>query len=473
MLVIAAHVLALFPPRRLKEDVLTDNRIYNEVLPQRPSFFSSSIHHSYKQKKMAPLQNQSSKKTSTTLSSSSKPRSKAKALKSGRPPLLSSSKSMPASAFNPQRSSLSSRRTRTLIRTHHVLQKRLAQARADNDTEQIHELEAQLAASGGLETYQLASTVGQSAERGGDSSRVLVDWLRSAIEARRPKAKTVAASSRSPSDTVQSSARTWRGQDGHSQPSTTTPITNSGPPPLRILEIGALSTTNALNMPLVTKVRRIDLRSSGPGIEEADFMKFPLPNSPDRSGEWEGGRGYDVISLSLVLNYVPDARGRGEMLRRTTMFFSTSDHDDHDDHDSYHMEEDEQGKDHAHTNQNQDQCTKIKSKNDNSKGDEDQRKTPRPRRLVPCLFLVLPAPTLHNSRYLTPDHLTAILSSLGYSHLETKTTRKLHYSLWRYDPRRRAEWIAHGGKTVFRKKEINPGSGRNNFCIVLEEPEGE
>ncbi|EXJ79986.1 hypothetical protein A1O3_08272 [Capronia epimyces CBS 606.96] len=401
----------------------------------------------------------SSNKASSALRSS-KARSRDKALTSGRPPLLSSSKSKPASALNPQRSSLSSKRTRTLIRAHHVLQKRLARARAENDMEQIQDLEAQLAASGGLETYQLASTVGQSAERGGDSSRVLVDWLRPEIEARRrgrKKDSTLAASS-PPSSLAH----------GASPPLTPPPL------PLRILEIGALSTTNALNMPRLTSVRRIDLRSSGPGIEEADFMTFPLPDSPDGSGEWEGRRGYDVISLSLVLNYVPDARGRGDMLRRTTMFFSRGhEHEqvdeDFGEHVVMHTEPRSDGQQDNGTDEDEDEDEgeQATQRHPRKRGD-DQRQS---RRLLPCLFLVLPAPTLLNSRYITPDHLADMLSSLGYSDLEAKTTRKLHYSLWRFDPKRRDEWIAQGGKTVFKKKELNPGSGRNNFCIVLDDPD--
>ncbi|KIV77493.1 hypothetical protein PV11_09283 [Exophiala sideris] len=330
----------------------------------------------------------------TTSRSLAKFKSKSKSLKSGRPPLLSSN-STPSTTSHP---SISSKHTRTLIRTHHVLQKRLAAARLANEHPLIDELETQLSATGGLQSYQLASTVGQSATRGGDSSRVLVHWLRSEIDTR----KSLTSST------------------------PTTPI-----PPLRILEVGALSTTNALNIPNITTVRRIDLRSSGPGIEEADFMTFPTPNDQDGKGIWQGQKGYDVLSLSLVLNYVPDARGRGAMLKRTTKFFSES------------------------------KSTSNAPTQSNQPG--------QPTKLLPCLFLVLPGPTLHNSRYLTPEHLTLIMSSLGYTHLHTKITQKLHYSLWRYDRDKRAVWIKDGGQTTFAKKEINPGGGRNNFCIILDE----
>lgn len=204
---------------------------------------------------------------------------------------------------------------------------------------------------------------------------------------------------------------------------------------MRILEIGALSTQNALNIPGITSVRRIDLRSSGAGIEECDFMAFPLPSAADGSGEWQGQRGYDVLSLSLVLNYVPDAEGRGDMLRRTAEFFSPCRTE------AMNGEEDED------------------NDNDNDKVEG--------RPLLPSLFLVLPAPCLHNSRYLTPEHLTIIMSSLGYTLVNNKTTQKLYYSLWHYDISKREEWLSRGRPTRFRKMEINPGGGRNNFCIAV------
>jgi 25S rRNA (adenine2142-N1)-methyltransferase len=61
------------------------------------------------------------------------------------------------------------------------------------------------------------------------------------------------------------------------------------------------------------------------------------------------------------------------------------------------------------------------------------------------------------------------MSSLGYVNLETKTTSKLHYSLWRYDKMRYDKDKRTDGPTTFAKKEINPGGGRNNFCIVLDD----
>jgi 25S rRNA (adenine2142-N1)-methyltransferase len=348
-------------------------------------------------------------------SSSSRSKPKKSSLKAGRPPLSKASKSSETG----KSSSLSSKHTRTLINDHHLLQKRLATARSQNDVSTIQDLEAQLAAQGGLESYQLASRTGQSVQRGGDSSKVLVEWLRDEISLRRNACSTGSKEQRAYEP---------------ARPHLT---------PLRILEVGALSTRNALNIPGVTEVKRIDLRSSEEGIEEIDFMDFPVPGKR-RAGKGDGNdhtnreneTGYDILSLSLVLNYVPDPRARGDMLRRTALFLDVSSSSGLEDDDSSSAE--------------------IKSH------------IPKSSSMLPCLFLVLPAPCLDNSRYLTPAQLESIFGSLGYIHLHTKTTRKLHYSLWRYDGKRAARaWAKDGGQTIFKKNEIRPGGGRNNFCIVL------
>ncbi|KAJ9603810.1 25S rRNA (adenine2142-N1)-methyltransferase [Cladophialophora chaetospira] len=333
--------------------------------------------------------------------------SKPSSLKSGRPPL-----SRPSTS-NTKLPSLSSKHTRTLINTHHLLQKRLATARLTGDVAKVAEIEAQLAAQGGLESYQLASRTGQRNDRGGDSSKVLVKWLEGEVQAR--KAALRGSRSIGEREDVDNSKQV-------------TLVEGMKPKPIRILEVGALSTQNALNIAGITTVRRIDLRSPEQGIEEIDFMDLPIPAAPNG----EADSGYDVLSLSLVLNYVPDPEARGEMLKRTTQFFNTP--------------------------------TSTRLQREQSSSDEEDQT-----RVLPCLFLVLPSPCLHNSRYLDAERLTSILNSLGYSHLHSKTTRKLYYSLWRYDDQHaRDQWVMSGGQTVFKKTELKPGGGRNNFCIVLE-----
>lgn len=177
---------------------------------------------------------------------------------------------------------------------------------------------------------------------------------------------------------------------------------------LRMLEVGALSTQNACSKSGYFDIERIDLNSQDEGILEQDFMERPLPQG--------NAEKFDVISLSLVLNFVPDPQGRGEMLRRTTQFLY----------------------------------------------DPGRYITSMPLSpSLPCLFLVLPAPCVTNSRYMDEQRLTAIMTSIGYTMTESKTTQRLVYYLWRKESKRPA-------KSSFPKKELRPGSFRNNFAIVLK-----
>jgi 25S rRNA (adenine2142-N1)-methyltransferase len=267
----------------------------------------------------------------------------------GRPPLMKA-----------RQPSLSSNITRTLIRSHHNLQKAYAQALKTGDDTRAAELQDEIAAEGGLAKYQLASTQGQSADRGGDSSRVLVEWLQPVF------------------GVIQSQGKR-----------------------LRLLEIGALSTKNACSRVPCLDVRRIDLKPLKPGIEEMDFMHMPVP---------ENGMKFHIISLSLVLNYVPDSASRGAMLSRLPGF----------------LEE-------------------INNRN-----------------ILPCLFLVLPLPCVANSRYLTEERLTEIMNTLGFQPSKKKTSSKLYYSLWRYDHSTRKD-----GSYRFKKEELRSGASRNNFAITL------
>jgi 25S rRNA (adenine2142-N1)-methyltransferase len=274
---------------------------------------------------------------------------KPKSIIRGRPPLARA-----------QTASLSSKATRTLIRSHHNLQKAHTQALKDGNESSARLLEAKIAAQGGLAKYQQASTQGQSAERGGDSSRLLVEWLQSDLEEARNKCQRV-----------------------------------------RVLEVGALSTKNACSCVPCTDVRRIDLKSQEPGIEEVDFMDMAVPGDGDK---------FHIISLSLVLNYVSDAASRGAMLARLPKF----------------LEKPPQGE------------------------------------MLPSLFLVLPLACVANSRYLTEERLCYIMRALGFQLSKQKTTSKLYYALWKFEPINRRSGLPH-----IRKEELRSGTTRNNFAITL------
>ncbi|KAK2749158.1 hypothetical protein FQN57_006773 [Myotisia sp. PD_48] len=285
-------------------------------------------------------------------------KSRPKSLSHGRPPAAKFSKNV----------SLSSKATRNLIRSHHQLHKSRARALAEGNEKLVSELDQAIASRGGLESYQLASKKGQSKERGGDSSKVLLEWLD-------PELLTHLA---------QESVR------------------------LRLLEVGALSSKNACSGVKCLDVTRVDLNSQEAGILQQDFMERPLPETEDDR--------FHIISLSLVLNYVPDSVLRGEMLRRTSAFLTAS----------------------------------IPSPE------------PRVGGLLPSLFLVLPAACVLNSRYLTEERLGEIMSALGYKLLKRKVTTKLIYYLWQHSNALKTKNVE------FKKEILSSGRERNNFSVILK-----
>lgn len=249
----------------------------------------------------------------------------------------------------------------------------------------MKKLEESIEEQGGLESYQVASITGQSASRGGDSSKLLVSWLKSW----KPLVQTQGPT--------------------HDPERRANP--NSSP---RLLEVGALSTTNACSTCGVFNVTRIDLHSQAPGILTQDFMERPLPRTD--------GERFDVISLSLVLNYVPDAHGRGNMLERT--------------------------------------CDFLMKPADRTVSGGDDASTGSETSFFPALFLVLPAPCVTNSRYLDQERLVKIMENLGYNLMQSKVSSKLAYSLWR--------WTGPVSKPrPIPKVEVNAGKTRNNFAIII------
>ncbi|KAI1824429.1 putative methyltransferase-domain-containing protein [Xylaria intraflava] len=275
-----------------------------------------------------------------------------KTLAQGRPPTTQKPKS------------ISRKATRGLINSIHQLEKKKAQAVARGDKAAEAAANAEIAALGGIQKYQQASLQGQRSDRGGDSSRVLMEWLNPELSA-----SGVVA-------------------DGS----------------VRMLEVGALSTTNECSRSRFFDMRRIDLNSQGDGILQQDFMKRPLPTDDTQT--------FDVISLSLVLNFVPDAQGRGAMLLRTLDFLK-------------------------------------------------KPKTTESHSALPCLFLVLPAPCVTNSRYMDELLLERIMNALGYTKRHSRITQKLVYYLWK-----RTSHIPVN-VPAFRKTELRSGPTRNNFSIVL------
>jgi len=278
------------------------------------------------------------------------------------------SRGRPPVAHKPER--MSSKRSRTIIREHHQLEKERAVALKKGDIQLANNIKRTINKNGGIAGYQAASKQGQSKDRGGDSSKLLVEWLQ---QARILKSEF---------------------------------LINKQGSPYSLLEIGALSTKNAISQfPKSIKVTRIDLNSQGEGIEQQDFMQRPLPTSDD-------GR-FDLISLSLVVNFVPDAVQRGEMLKRVAHFLK------------------------------------------NTTGPVESDHT-----ILPALFFVLPLPCVTNSRYMDEDLFVRIMRNLGYIVSNSKKTSKLCYYLFKLAAQ------SNGMKT--EKRLIKDRPRMNNFCIIVE-----
>ncbi|KAF2847295.1 hypothetical protein T440DRAFT_212189 [Plenodomus tracheiphilus IPT5] len=267
---------------------------------------------------------------------------------------------------------MTAERSRTIIRTHHTLQKDHAAALRKGDLKTAAILAQKIEENGGIKMYQAASKQGQAKDRGGDSSKVLIDWL------------------------VQAQVIDAHTRDRKASKGT----------PLKCLEVGALSTKNEISrFPSIIDMQRIDLNSQGPGIEKQDFMERPLPSN-------EGER-FDILSLSLVLNYVPDAVGRGEMLKRITKFLR-----------------------------------------------KPSAQTESSSPMLPALFFVLPLPCIDNSRYFDEELLLRIMKALGFIMRYNKHTTKLCYYFFT---------LTDGStSTKFQKKKIRDKPTMNNFAIVVE-----
>lgn len=222
-------------------------------------------------------------------------------------------------------------------------------------------IDAEIKQRGGIEAYQSASTQGQTTKRGGDSSKRLIDWLQE-----EPYSKKLSN--------------------------------------INALEIGCLSPYNVISTSgIFQDIVRIDLNSQDPLIIEQNFMERPLPKNNEER--------FNLISCSLVINFVPSHQERGEMLIRMTKFLKKP----------------------------------ING-------------------CMSSLFLVLPLPCITNSRYFDNKLLLEIMSSLGFEKTCYYEAKKVAY--WLFDWNGKLEGI--NKRMKFPKKNMYAGSSRNNFCITIE-----
>eukprot|EP00833_Pecoramyces_ruminatium_P008884 jgi/Orpsp1_1/1182916/evm.model.c7180000083156.1 len=264
--------------------------------------------------------------------------------------------------------------SQALISKFHVLNKEKERLKKQPPTkevlERLHAIDKEMEHMGGLDAYQKASLLGQDKRRGGDSSKWFIKQL---LSLKKPEP--------------------FKDDKNYVAGKPSVPETYS------LLDVGAVSGSNYSKEGKWIKAKAIDLNPQDSLVEKADFFEFPIPKEK-----------YQILCLSLVINFVGDAKMRGIMIARANKFLVT------------------QG----------------------------------------LLFIVLPNPCVNNSRYCTDDHFRKILDYLGFSLVTSHVSRKLVYYLFRKikDININLSKIQQA-KPKFPKVLLNDGVSRNNFCVVI------
>ncbi|XP_078618952.1 uncharacterized protein LOC144886285 [Branchiostoma floridae x Branchiostoma japonicum] len=138
---------------------------------------------------------------------------------------------------------------------------------------------------------------------------------------------------------------------------------------LRLLDVGALD--NHYHRHGWLDCTAIDLNPQTDRVTKADFFDYQV----------EEGCEYDVVVLSLVINFVGDPKKRGDMLRH---------------------------------------CCQVTKENGH-------------------LFVVLPLPCLSNSRYLTHQLFSDMLDCLGFQKLGCHDSKRLSFLMFQRTGKRRSK----------------------------------
>lgn len=302
-----------------------------------------------------------------------------------------------------------------LIREFHTLEKKLAAVATDPSLCNEADREARRAALrqeqealGGLDAYQIASLSGESTAAYAQFSAA--EWV---IEELSGKPLTATHKSAQRMEPVPLPG----GPDHPDVPALQLldvgAIVNHYPPepePKPRATTGALRSHSTLGPTLPggrqLHITSIDLNPRGKGVLRANFFEFAEQQLKLPRDASSGGR-YDVIVLSLVMNFVGDPAMRGIMIRR---------------------------------------CEELLAEGG-------------------LLFLVLPEPCLYNSRYLKFGVFETIMRTCGLPILPGgwKRTSKLFFALCR----RTNNCAEREPPRAFRKKLLRTGGGMNNFCITL------
>ncbi|GAA5963547.1 hypothetical protein JCM3765_006277 [Sporobolomyces pararoseus] len=282
-----------------------------------------------------------------------------------------------------------------LIREFHSLEKRLkAPQTSEQEKLEIKKRQEEL---GGLETYQKASLHGADKKRGGETSKWLIKQLKQfkvgldTTEKGKEKEKVEPT-------ILEDGTKVWPKPKQRRK--------------LKLLDVGAIAGTAYASEAWIDTTS-IDLNPQAPHVIKSNFFDFPIPSSTSEDEL------FDVVSLSLVMNFEGSLINRGHFLL------------------------------HAHS------YLKLESPG--------------------YLYLVLPLPCLTNSRYLTHQHLRSIFNSTNWEVVAHHDSNKLtHWFLKEINKGEGegGEGGRRGDGKIWKREELRKGvTPRNNFCIVVKPDE--
>ena len=281
-----------------------------------------------------------------------------------------------------------------IVSTYHVLMKHREQILAktiglseSEKSEKIQAIDLKIKNMGGIERYQQASMYGASTHENAGFNASL--WV--TTELRRQKIM-------------------------------------SGTSNLKILDVGAID-DQYLSYKDFLEVTSIDINPQSKSVKKYDFFDFAVDYIMGEKDMGLGGQNapYDVIVLSLVLNFVGCPRRRGDMLALC-----------------------------AH---------------------------PKILKEQGLVFVVIPAACVENSRYMELSTLIDLMDSLHFSLVSTKTTKALLLCVFRLRNAKQwwssqaatppaavrgdnASFFDYGAKG-FPRRKVRGGKQRNNFSIIL------
>lgn len=226
---------------------------------------------------------------------------------------------------------ISSRKDRRIINEYHTLNKKIDSLRRNcsmqmaDRASQVAKLEAKKEKLGGINAYQKASKLGESRHGSFNSAKWVMKQMKDFDVYKRKPGTTSSAEEK-----------------------------------LRLLDVGALD-NNYKKQAKWIHCTSIDLNPQSNAVVKADFLKLEANNQ------------YDVVVMSLVINFEGDVHKRGDMLRKCQELIVDQGH----------------------------------------------------------LFIVLPLPCLNNSRYLNDGLFISMVESLGFNVCARHNSKKLSFFMFR------------------------------------------